>query len=610
MFEFAGIFTPASEEANSFSSPFPGLPAYDMVESEAGKVKGECYRIFSLENKKRPNLYTAEDLLVMIYGDCYDKIVPDKGATTGRLTAEEICNRYRRQGDQVVDTLKGSFVILLIDSNQKYLKAFTDPLNILSLYYRRTPSGALFFSSSLKALARSLQQSGIAPEIDHASLIEYYLFDFPLTDHTFLKDIREVPPGSRLKYDAREGLSLSAYFNPLNFFSLSSELLSREEGAERIKRVLSENIQARLESPSQTAVALTGGYDSRSIVALLGEQFREYQYFSYGSRHSWDVRIPQAIAAQNDLKYSFIDLEGAFLTDFEKYADQTIQMGDGIAEASRANYTFVYSRYFSDKSSILTGLFGSELIKTPSSRGMFIDENIIQLLESYDPARTMDRLFDEAAATGLLEKEYLRNWQEKVTERVLSNHIFTLDRPINHKYFYFLLLTGMRKYFSKEIKIEKPFVQNLTPFFDLDFIAVLLQTPFPWVYNWSKEKSLTKNLKIHQIYSDLIKANEGLLDVISTHGFRPRFLTKKIFYPLIAAEFFLNKKKIARQSSLNFQVQIDRFFDANDKTSCLPQVNKSKLFENRKDHYKDFIKLNSLAYWVDSLNHTVSEKSK
>ena len=110
------------------------------------------------------------------------------------------------------------------------------------------------------------------------------------------------------------------YFDPFTKFDLSGPKLDCREGIDRLREVLSKNINDYNDGPDHTAIALTGGFDSRSVVALLGEDLINYQFYSYGIKGSWDLDIPKEIAKKLSLQYSSILLDESYEKEFSRYA--------------------------------------------------------------------------------------------------------------------------------------------------------------------------------------------------------------------------------------------------------------------------------------------------
>ncbi|MBK7872927.1 MAG: hypothetical protein IPJ74_20795 [Saprospiraceae bacterium] len=564
------------------------------------------FLITLFNSKENKDFYLNEDIFVLIYGKCYTKIFNQFLSKKEKLFAEEISGYYQEWGKDFVNYIKGSFVIALLDRKQSKMYVFTDQLNLKSAYYT-IYNDHIFISSSLGNIIEKLTLYGKKVEVDQVSLLSFYLFDFILDERTFLKEIKEMLPGTRLQI-YENNIKSESYFNSFSYFDTGGAVLDRKEGFIQLKQILTDNINLYNEGPDATEIALTGGFDSRTILALLSEDLKKYHFYSYGKEGSWDITIPQAISKKLKLNYTpiFLDTED-YHQKFSQYADLAVLLSDGTAEFSHANIAYANAEYLKHNSSILTGLFGSELIKTPSNRGLFIDENIIRLLDSSSPINTLKQiLFENKEGISDLQ---LDEYCDELSDMILNQKYICNNLPQNEKYFHYLLMVGMRKYFSKEIKIQKAWKDNLHPFFDIEFIEILLKTPYPWIYHFSKEKSLIKNISIHQLYGNLIHNNPVLSNIISTHGYRPRYVIKKQYYPLLAIDYLLHKKKIKKTTQLDFQQKMAlEHIEKNKKYLFGDTIVGENIYKMRSIDRKSYIKLSSLQYWLKSHNLSLSSK--
>lgn len=601
MFDFFGVVSIDRQLAEIDSRPFKHLAGKELLHFAESSFRSEGSRWWMLHRGVEEGHHQVGDVVVLIHGNCYSRIESSEAGSARRLLPTEIADRYRRKGSAMMRDLKGSFVVIILDNVRKSVHVFTDPLNIRTVYYA-SREGNLLVSTSLTAIANYLSQAGASVKPDRRAILDLYLFDFTLDDHTLLKDVTELGPGSQLSVSEGK-LTVTKWFDPFKEFNLRGRTLNRKDGADLVRDVLSNNVQLYNEGPEKTAVALTGGFDSRSILALLKGTIPAYTFFSYGLRKSWDVKIPQLIADRMQLNYVPIFLEDEYQSEFPTYSNLAVMLSDGAAEFSHANIPYVYSNFLRDKSSILTGLFGSELIKTPSSRGLFLDTNSIALLTSKDPAGSMRTIFSQMDEAGIELPFSDKDTREEVVEMVQRHPYITNDLPDNEKFFYYLLMVGVRKYFRKETKIQRFWKDNLHPFFDIEFVGKLLETPFPWVYNFSQKKSLVRNIRIHKLYGSIINENPVLSEIVSTHGYRPGHLTHPLGAPLLAWEYLRNKKAISSATTLGFQqgLALKQVAEIKDSAFHGSGLDSARFFASTGVSAKTSIKVASLQSWYRSI---------
>jgi hypothetical protein len=537
---------------------------------------------------------------IYIYGDVYYR--NEAGMAPGQTVSQsKLLKLYLEKGDDFIVNLKGSFTIIILDANQSIIKLFADQLHPRTVYYYYNNT-QLLISSSLSEIIKCLKNKNIQLKADCSSLLEYYLYDYTLDNSTFIEDIKETEPGQIIEFkDGR--CTVTKYYDVLNKLDLSGPTMSNGEGIELLQSVLMKNVRLYDLGPEKIAIALTGGFDSRSIIACLGENYEEYQYYSYGSLESWDVKIPAQIAKKINLKYKAFIFSEEFDEKFDDYGERAVLLSDGVGKFNMANYVYVYSKFFQGISHIMTGLFGSELIKRFSGANIVMNDNMLTLLTTSTRNDELNSQINEALSSSLLSKQFIHNYSDIVKYKIKNNPLINNDLPENKKVFYNILALGTRKYFQKELKIQGPWVTNKHPFYDIDFIEALVRTPFPNVYNWELKKSLLKNLKTHTLYGAFIDQKPELSVFMSTHGFKPMYLRKNIYTPLIALSYVLYKKKIQSSTGLTYH---DLIYKAVERKSYEIDIYNDSVFYQmirRADkNSSQFLKMFSLLYWFKAHN--------
>lgn len=598
LFDFiAFISTDTNQETPiSYDNPFTNLPPYSSLTYHTQCSSSEYAQAIVLHKHANESsaVYQDEKLEVYIYGYCFPRLSASLFSEFVRIDAQQIAGLYYERGLDFIEMIKGSFSLLILDKAQRETHILTDPFNVRPVYYHQAER-QLIVSTSLSALLRHRQRQNHLVSINYPAIIEYYLFEYILNEDTYIDSVYSVPPGSHLHY-AQE-IKISQYWNVLDRFSNFSIHYSEPESIDQLETILKRNLGLYLTDPDRTAVALTGGYDSRTNLALLGDRVHDFFFYSYGVAETYDLSIPRRIAKKLNLNYRAILLDETYQRTFAENATLAIALGDGIAEANRANYLFAFRQLSSNYDYILTGLFGSELVKHPTSVGNFINEHAVKLLSTHQQEQYLDTLLTKTAREGYLNREIWRTYSDTVKQRVLTNPFINNQLPFTVKYFYYLLMLGVRKYFTKEIKVERPLVENLHPFLDIEFVETLLKTPFPWVHHWTGGKDLRRSLRTHRFYVSLIQRNcPQLASILSTHAYTPRYLMNPLTLPLIALQYPYYRRRIQATSSFRSQEPIWRYFEQNPVPEdgslfCLPTS-----FSEATDA-KNVIKLASLQQW-------------
>ncbi len=568
--------------------------------------KNRCYqlnmRIDNLnaliygKDQNFPEVLQTEDYFVMIFGYCFSR-AGNENNQIQRLQAEEVLKIYKKSGNSIVKQIKGSYTLIIFNIKSNSLNIFTDELNIRTVYYSQQ-GNKLLISNSLSAFIKYSPKDFSV--INTKAVLEYALFDFVLTNETFIKQINYLSPASRLEYSKNQ-LKSTQYWDIFTAFNKQNPELNEQESFTQINNLLKKNLSAYLSEPEKTAFALTGGYDSRTNLALLNGKHSSGYYYSYGVKGSYDIKFAQKVAKKLDLNFNPFILDHRFAENFPDNALTAIKVGDGMVEMSRANYIHAFKDIGKDFDYILTGLFGSELIKRPTSLGGYIDKNIQSLLFAENFEDTYEQIIEKAIENGCINKNLLKIYQNDILKDLKANPYISNKQDEAQKYFFYMVGWGMRKYFMKEIKAERLFVENLHPYMDIEFIELLLKTPFPWVYNWGKKKNLFDNLKIHKFYAQLMQMNnKQLTNIPTTHAYKPKYLLNKIYLPLLIGQYIYLRRKIKKIGIFNNTNLMQNFYEQRKD-----QIEEYHVLFNNKEitkkfpsGMKEFNKLISLQVWM------------
>jgi hypothetical protein len=592
MFDFFCRFDPINIGVPSLLNPFQKVEAYNLLEYDTQEFQTNNCEIITLSRRKKnwQSTYSGSRFTILVNG--YLFLLDDNKVTIARrFTANQI-HDWLLDGKKIdVNNFKGAYSILVYDHEMNSLSIITDPLNVRYVLFKEY-NGFWLISTSLDAIIAYMKEQGTEPELNWKSLIQHYLFDFILDDETFIEGVNIVPPATIITLDIN-GIKTEKYWDIFKEVIVEKPIYSSRESSKLINSYLKEHIKNYIDSPENTSIALTGGYDSRTLTALLGKEAVKYSFFSYGYGQSWDMSIPKKIAKKLGLNFRSYLLDQDFEKNFDQNVTLSLSLSQGTALFTQANIPYIYQNFFKTKTSIFTGLFGSELIKFPSGRGLFVDEPMFELLFSKEPAKVIEK-FLEGLPEEYSEKLKNKDLRNNIINSILNHPVINNNYDPSQKFFYYLLIIGARKYFAKEIGMERPFIDNLHPFWDVNFIKLLIKTPYSWVhFSWSDKKRFYVNLKLHQLYARLIfRNNRKLSFFITTHATRPIFLISYCFLPFVLIDYYLYRKWIKSQTRSYPQSIIESYIKKvgfTDKIETIPND-----FSSTKNMYKAI----SLNLWI------------
>ncbi|MFO1300375.1 MAG: hypothetical protein U1F17_08335 [Burkholderiaceae bacterium] len=191
--------------------------------------------------------------------------------------------------------LRGNFALFLQKGARAWL--LNDALGFARLYGSR--DGRFHSTSWLAARA----YTGDA-EIDEAAAIEYVLLGAPHSEQTVARSVTKLAIGHAIDLGERRAISrfaMGIWSGAQAFVSFGAAASALEA---HLRTVFAEIVSA---FPGRTSAALSGGFDSRLIVAGLLAQGERPTLFVYGKPDSEDVPIANEVARAEGIPIRTVD---------------------------------------------------------------------------------------------------------------------------------------------------------------------------------------------------------------------------------------------------------------------------------------------------------------
>jgi asparagine synthetase B (glutamine-hydrolysing) len=178
--------------------------------------------------------------------------------------AELIADAYRRSGEEILQTLRGRYSVVLWDNRSERGVVACDLLAMEALYYSRT-AGRVAFAGEFKDLFSLLPAT---PGPDPRAVTGWLTGGLPVAGMTPFEGVGRLTPG-RLIELRPGGSDTRRYWRPTYRGTMRG---TRDELADGLRAELDRSVRRRL-AQRAPAVVLSGGLDS-SIVAAISSRER------------------------------------------------------------------------------------------------------------------------------------------------------------------------------------------------------------------------------------------------------------------------------------------------------------------------------------------------
>lgn len=256
-------------------------------------------------------------------------------------------------------SLNGRFHGLLIDRNLGTLVLFNDRFGIHRIYYHESKE-AFYFAAEAKAIL------AVRPElktIDPRGLAEFVACGCTLEDRSLFEDIHILPGAARWVFRNACLRKKEKYFEPAQWEE--QDQLQPEAYYQELRGVFSNILPRYLGGRERVGMSLTGGLDTRMIMAWQRSQPGSLPCYSFGGplRECRDITVARRVASACEQPYEVIRTGEEFLSRFSHYAERAVYLADGCVDVSRAPDVYVNRRARDIAPVRLTGLFGGEILR-------------------------------------------------------------------------------------------------------------------------------------------------------------------------------------------------------------------------------------------------------
>jgi asparagine synthase (glutamine-hydrolysing) len=317
------------------------------------------------------------DIVLLFAGECF--IDPDARRTLARRghnladnAADWMVHLYEEEGARFFESLNGLFSGLLIDKRQKKVFLFNDRYGVERIYWYED-EGEFYFASEAKALLRILPE---LREFDENGVAQFLSYGCTLGTRTLFREINTLPGGS--VWSLKDGKYRQKYFSPYTWESQPT--LSEEAFESAFEETFKRVLPRYFETERKIGISLTGGLDSRLIMACLPniKAMPECYTFSGQNQDVLDARLAAQVAKTCGLRHRILRIGEDFFSNFDSYVDRTIYITDGYLGPLGAHEIYLNGHARSSAPVRLTGVFGDEILRGRSFKSLPVSTRIIR----------------------------------------------------------------------------------------------------------------------------------------------------------------------------------------------------------------------------------------
>jgi len=312
--------------------------------------------------------------------DCGMPISNERGDVVLFFSGEEFPNpeTRRRLGGRGVDAARLSYLARMYEEDREFPAAlngrfhgllndrskgttilFNDRYGMHRLYYHEAREG-FYFAAEAKAIL------AVRPElktIDPQAMGESVACGCILGNRTLFSGINLLPQAAAWTFRSGSIDRKSKYFDFRQWEQQGTSDL--ESYYQDLRTVFSHNLGRYFEGPGKVGVSLTGGLDTRMIMAWQNAAPGSTPCYSFGGmfRDSRDVTVARQVATVCGQSHSVIRAGGDFLPNFPHYAERAIYLTDGCVGVNHAPDLYLNEQAAEIAPIRMTGNYGGEVLR-------------------------------------------------------------------------------------------------------------------------------------------------------------------------------------------------------------------------------------------------------
>lgn len=256
-------------------------------------------------------------------------------------------------------SLNGQFHGLVVDRGREKAMLFNDRFGMHRIYYHQAKD-AFYFATEAKAIL------AVCPELrtaDPRGLGELISCGCVLENRTLFQGIQLLPAASAWVFGNGTREQTNTYFQPREWEDQAP--LGADEYYGELRDTLSRNLPRFFNGTQPIGVALTGGLDTRVLMAWRNAPPQSLPCYTWGGtyRDSQDVLAARKVAKACRQAHEVVTVGQDFLSQFSRYAERSLYLTDVCVDVSRSPDLFVSEKAREIAPVKVVGTYGSEVLR-------------------------------------------------------------------------------------------------------------------------------------------------------------------------------------------------------------------------------------------------------
>lgn len=497
----------------------------DKLEQQGSLYKQE-YSNFTLFSSSPAQRISDSELIECLIEGCVMPTLEAENKFQSFVDIRLISALYRDYGLDFIQYVKGEFNLILC--HQSGFSLYSDHLGMKKFFYY---DNEVFTAANNLSLIPEKHRATI--DIDSVKLNS--LFYHFVSNRTFIKGIKYNRNAHRVEL-TKTGIKHSSYWEYNQLYAEKSNL-NINQISEIFQKIIVQ--QLTLFPVNKPSITLTGGVDSRLVLAVLLKHGVKPIVCTYGNPESRDVSISKQLCTEYHLPFFNPNITNPDVAWFKGLSKDTLLDSNSLSSVYRA-YRYDALKQFkmeSDADTLFTGFVGGEGIRGYEGNGYYecgILQDLVQNKEY------IADLFDKYSKTTY--------WKFSSADTDLVSHLdFIHPNDINTSTFEYLYGVIARLHHGADIQLfSNIFNHVVNPYLDIDYLQALHSSRRSFL---GTQSGIMRKYNNFHFYSSMIDSiSPKLLEPPLSNGYSLRtFKSNRLLFL-----WQLVKRKKVRKAVLGF----------------------------------------------------------
>jgi len=257
---------------------------------------------------KQPYIYSSR-FFGWLEGEFYNQNeLKSKYDVVSETDNELLFNIYdSTRSFEFLRNIDGYYVATLYDKKENKVYLITDRYGFRPLYWGII-NDDLVWSSEVKGF---LGHIDFKPAIDRQGVGEFFDIGYLLEDRTWFEGIELISPASVLTFDIQKSKVQIQHYWSWNEIKPMKEPIDQKGLVEELGRLFIQSVCRHVNNKERIGITLSGGLDSRAILAAVPEDYRPLHTFTFGQEDCHDIRIASRVSKIKGAIHHILELNSS-----------------------------------------------------------------------------------------------------------------------------------------------------------------------------------------------------------------------------------------------------------------------------------------------------------